>query len=234
MRAALGINVSRAGVDAVLVDADVPEMGPFDTIQMAVGRTPMDVAGTAVEVMTGRARRVGLTLVAAGVTAPPEPDSDATRLDALTDGIRWSCPPGAVVLSRTEPAARYPATARDGIDAATAVALLAAVGTGPKDEYPRTRVGRAAVAAALVVLAVLIAGLLLGWSLWSSASHAGSEADRPPHPPVPAATPDCLKITSGAVRMSPSVTTPASLSDPSGPADDGPVPTWTDPCLRPA
>ena len=88
MRAVLGITIGFTGVEAVMVDADVPELGPFDTLRLAVGTSPLDVAHTAVHVMADRARRVGVSLLAAGITTDREYRSKTLDLESVAETVR--------------------------------------------------------------------------------------------------------------------------------------------------
>ncbi|MGW3481191.1 hypothetical protein, partial [Rhodococcus indonesiensis] len=96
MRAVLGVAVDAGEVCAVLVDADVPALGPFDTQRWPVGdRTEAEAVGHAFTAMTERAARAEVRftragLVAAGTTVPDSmPDSGATEVRIVgTDEAR--------------------------------------------------------------------------------------------------------------------------------------------------
>lgn len=96
MRAVLGVAVDAGEVCAVLVDADVPALGPFDTQRWPVGdRTEAEAVCHAFTAMTGRAARAEVRftragLVAAGTTVPDSVlDSGATEVRIVgTDEAR--------------------------------------------------------------------------------------------------------------------------------------------------
>ncbi|WP_455900480.1 hypothetical protein [Rhodococcus gordoniae] len=87
MRPMLGISVDDGEVCAVLVDADVPSLGPFDSQRGfgAPGDTPAEAAAAAASAMAERASAASLTLVAAAVVTGPENDEDA---DPVTEAVR--------------------------------------------------------------------------------------------------------------------------------------------------
>ncbi|WP_241385166.1 hypothetical protein [Rhodococcus sp. CH91] len=79
MRPMLGISLDDGEVCAVLVDADVPALGPFDSQRGfgAPGADPADAAAAAATVMAERAASASLNLVAAAVVTGQENDQDA-------------------------------------------------------------------------------------------------------------------------------------------------------------
>ncbi|MEU5841775.1 hypothetical protein [Rhodococcus sp. NPDC047139] len=87
MRPMLGISVDDGEVCAVLVDADVPNLGPFDSQRGfgAPGDTPAEVAAAAAAAMSERAAAASLTLSAAAVVTGPENDEDA---GPVTEAVR--------------------------------------------------------------------------------------------------------------------------------------------------
>ncbi len=231
MRAALGIDVHGTRIDATLVDADVPEMGPFDRISLAAGENPLGVAATAIEVMTARARRVGVPVVAAGITSNLDPVA-AVNLELLADHARWATPPGTVVLTcptlGTDDAHPVDRTGSRPT-AATRVALLAAAGaepTPPTDSDSPRPLRIVAVAAAL-----LLAAVLLAWSLLQGLGGGKQPENNPvvDHPAAPVPTDDCPD-GDGVLRLHPGRVLGISTTEP------GPGPTTgsdpSDPCLR--
>lgn len=81
MRAVLGVSVDDGEISAVLVDADVPALGPFDSQRWAAsgsGGTTAAVAG-ALATMTERADRAGLAIGRIGAVA------ESGVVDAIRD-----------------------------------------------------------------------------------------------------------------------------------------------------
>ncbi|WP_068157682.1 hypothetical protein [Rhodococcus phenolicus] len=80
MRAVLGVAVDDGEISAVLVDADVPALGPFDSQRWAASDTGETATATvgAVAAMTERAERAGLTIGRIGLVADAEV-ADAVR-----------------------------------------------------------------------------------------------------------------------------------------------------------
>ncbi|MBM7457607.1 hypothetical protein [Rhodococcus coprophilus] len=70
MRPMLGVAVDDGEVCAVLVDADVPSLGPFDSQRHVAGRAanPADTAAAAVVAMTERAANASLSILSIGLT----------------------------------------------------------------------------------------------------------------------------------------------------------------------
>ncbi|MEE2034666.1 hypothetical protein [Rhodococcus chondri] len=87
MRPMLGIAVDEGEVCAVLVDADVPALGPFDSQRWAHEPevSPADAAAHAVTAMAGRAAAASLTVDRIGLVACPD-ESDAVR--EIADAVR--------------------------------------------------------------------------------------------------------------------------------------------------
>ena len=87
MRPMLGISVDDGEVCAVLVDADVPSLGPFDS-QRGFGApddTPAEAAAAAATAMAERAAAASLSLTGAAVVTGPENDEDA---EPVTEAVR--------------------------------------------------------------------------------------------------------------------------------------------------
>lgn len=231
MRAALGVTVDPTRIDAVLVDADVPELGPFDSLGVAVDGEPEASAATAVEVMIARARRVGVSVLAAGITTTSRLDPTRVDLDRVADHARWAGPPGIIVLTCPAPDTDSTGHRLSGAGTATRVALLAAAGSEP------AAVGSVALRRVLpVVLAVLVAAGLLVAVVWQGLVELGVGHDTgtgpsvaPPVAPAPAPVADCpghrpvVDVPPGPI-LSDGRAVP--VSDP-GPPPDG---TLTDPC----
>ncbi|MEZ5150232.1 hypothetical protein [Rhodococcus zopfii] len=86
MRAVLGVAVDDGEISAVLVDADVPVLGPFDSQRWAASESDetADAAAGAVAAMTERAERAGLTIGRIGLVAAPG-IADAIRAAASVE-----------------------------------------------------------------------------------------------------------------------------------------------------
>lgn len=91
MRPMLGIAVDDGEVCAVLVDADVPSLGPFDSQRLVADRNaaPADTAAAAVVAMTERAAKASLSILSIGLTVTPGGADDARdvadAIAAVTD-----------------------------------------------------------------------------------------------------------------------------------------------------
>ncbi|QIX49774.1 hypothetical protein [Rhodococcus sp. DMU1] len=88
MRAVLGVAIDAGEVCAVLVDADVPALGPFDTQRWAAGeRADAEAVRRALAVMTERAARAGVPFARAGLVASeavvPDPGETAVPVQAV-------------------------------------------------------------------------------------------------------------------------------------------------------
>jgi len=89
MRPILGISVDDGEVSAVLVDADVPDLGPFDSQSGfgAPGDTPVAAAAAAATVMLERAGSAFVTPAVAAVVTGPENDEDAEPVAEAVRGV---------------------------------------------------------------------------------------------------------------------------------------------------
>ena len=91
MRPMLGVAVDDGEVCAVLVDADVPTLGPFDSQRLVAerGADPAEIAASAVVAMTERAAKASLTILSIGLTVTPgggvEAGEVADAIGAVTD-----------------------------------------------------------------------------------------------------------------------------------------------------
>lgn len=88
MRAVLGVAIDAGEVCAVLVDADVPALGPFDTQRWPVGdRTETDAVSRAFTAMTERAARAEVHFTRAGLVAAGTAVPDSGTTEVRTVGI---------------------------------------------------------------------------------------------------------------------------------------------------
>lgn len=87
MRPVLGVAVDDGEVSAVLVDADVPQLGPFDSQRWAAEPdvSEADAVARAVTSMAERAENASLTVGAIGLVALPSSDADT---DTVVEAIR--------------------------------------------------------------------------------------------------------------------------------------------------
>jgi hypothetical protein len=87
MRPVLGVAVDDGEVSAVLVDADVPQLGPFDSQRWAAEPdvSQADAVARAVTSMTERAENASLTVGTIGLVALPSGDADTA---AVAEAIR--------------------------------------------------------------------------------------------------------------------------------------------------
>ncbi|MFD4179763.1 hypothetical protein [Rhodococcus sp. NPDC058514] len=93
MRESVGVTLGKEGVRAVLVDADVPGLGPVDSRFEDRGGDDVGRATSAVGQMVDRARHIGLDPVAVGVVAADPAAAVAIEAQLRRDGL----PPVAVV-----------------------------------------------------------------------------------------------------------------------------------------
>ncbi len=88
MRAVLGVAIDAGEVCAVLVDADVPALGPFDTQRWPVGdRAEAEAVSRAFTAMTERAARAEVHFTRAGLVAPATVVPDSGTTEVRTVGI---------------------------------------------------------------------------------------------------------------------------------------------------
>lgn len=87
MRPVLGVAVDDGEVSAVLVDADVPQLGPFDSQRWAAepDASQSDAVARAVTSMTERAENASLTVGTIGLVALPSGEADT---DAVAEAVR--------------------------------------------------------------------------------------------------------------------------------------------------
>ncbi|MFD6857512.1 hypothetical protein ACFWCF_09230 [Rhodococcus sp. NPDC060090] len=99
MRPVLGVAVDDGEVSAVLVDADVPQLGPFDSQRWAAEPdvSQADAVARAVTSMTERAENASLTVGTIGLVALPSGDADTA---AVAEAVRAvsEAPVGVVPL----------------------------------------------------------------------------------------------------------------------------------------
>ncbi|MEE2061222.1 hypothetical protein [Rhodococcus artemisiae] len=87
MRPVLGVAVDDGEVSAVLVDADVPQLGPFDSQRWAAGpdTSQADAVARAVTSMTERAENASLTVGTIGLVSLPSGEADT---DVVAEAVR--------------------------------------------------------------------------------------------------------------------------------------------------
>ena len=96
MRAVLGVAVDDGEISAVLVDADVPALGPFDSQRWAASDADDTTAAAvgAVAAMTERAERAGLAIGRIGLVADP------AVVDAVREAASVEVTPSEVDATR--------------------------------------------------------------------------------------------------------------------------------------
>ncbi|MFC7449488.1 hypothetical protein [Rhodococcus daqingensis] len=97
MRESVGVTLGKEGVRAVLVDTDVPGLGPVDSRFEDRGGDDVGLAVSAADQMVDRARHIGLDPVAVGIVA-----ADPEAAVAIEAQLRHSGLPSVAVVGAAE------------------------------------------------------------------------------------------------------------------------------------
>ncbi|MFG1783039.1 hypothetical protein ACGFIU_11415 [Rhodococcus oryzae] len=87
MRESVGVTLGKEGVRAVLIDTDVPGLGPVDSRFEDRAGDDVGQAVWATEQMVDRARRIGLNPTAVGIVAADPAAAEAIKAKLGSDGV---------------------------------------------------------------------------------------------------------------------------------------------------